>query len=486
MTAPAVVISIADGGLGILPEDTSSDTAKIGVCSLGVANTIYSFRGPDTTSVKTTLGEGPLVESVCHHLQKSNGKTVHACKVTASVVGANSAVTKSNGSAPTVSLTGAPLDDYQGIIAIVASGALGVGTFKYTMDNGDVYSVTLTIPAGGSYVIPNSGITVTFASGTYTAGDTFSWTSTAPGFSNSDFATAADALIASPLTWKLLHLVGSGVDAAAALTLATTMGSKLDTAESSRRWARGIVELPAIDKALAITAFASFAHRRVAVVGGFLELVSDVQVGRVYKRSLGTPFTARVARVPISVDAARDETDSDLLSLAGVVRLVPSGAAAATGYNDEYATPGLDSARFVSATTIPGVPGFFITNPNLMAPPGSDFKWMQYGRVMDRACEVTNVALTKYLSKRIKVNEFGFILEKDAAAIERNVSSQLRAALLEGGHVSAVSAVVNRADNLLSSPILRVKIRITPVGYAKSIEAELSYFNPALTLPLAA
>ncbi len=485
MTAPSVSISIADPGLGILPEDTSANVAKIGVCSAGTVNTLYSFRGPDTSAVKSTLGEGPLVDSICHHLQKSNGKTVFGCRITGSVAGANSAVTQV-GSGPVVTLTGTPLNDLQGIAVVVAGGALGVATFKYSLDGGDTYSAVLTIPSGGTYAIPGTGITLNFAAGTYVVATTYSWTSTAPGFSNTDFGNAIDACIASPFQWKLIHLVGSGVDAAAALTLATTMQSKLTTAFTMKRYARGIVEMPAIDKALAIAAFVSFVGARVSPAGGFLELVSDANPGRVEKKSVGTPYVARLARIPISVAPIRNETDTDIMSLEGVTTLVPQGSAASTGYNDEYATPGYDDARFVSAMTIPGVPGFYIAHGNLMASPGSDFRWIQYGRVMDRACEVANVALTRYLSKRIRVNSSGYILERDAAAIEKDVGSQLRAALLEGGHVSAVSVVVNRADNLLSSPILRVKVRITPVGHADQIEAELAFFNPALTLPVAA
>lgn len=482
MPIPSVTQTILDPGLGIIAEDTSADTAAIGVSSLGTANTLYAFRGPDTQAVKTTLGTGPLVEKVIYHLGKSNGKTVYAMPINSSVAGANGSVTKSNGSSPTVTVAGAARDDYQAIIAIVSTGALGVGTFKVSLDNGDVYGPVLTIPAGGSYLIPDTNITVTFPSGTYTVGDTYSWTSTAPGFSNTDFGNAMDALLARPEKWGIVHLVGQGLDASAAATLATTMGSKLTTAASSKRYARGVVEGPMVDKATMITAFAAFADARVAVCLGFLELISDVS-GRQYKRSIGTPFVARLAKIPISVDAIRNDTDSNIESIPGVVKLVPQGAAASTGYHDEGSTPGGDAARFVTAMTIPGQPGFYFCNPNLMSAPGSDFKWMQYGRIMDRACTVTNQAMTRYLGKRIPLDPAtGFILEAEALAIESDLASQLRAALKEPGHVSEIKVVVNRADNLLSSPVLRVKVLITPKAYAKTIEVELGFFNPAVAL----
>lgn len=478
MPTPSTNISVLDPSLGVVAEDPKGSSAKIGVCSLGVANTIYSYRGPDTKKVRDELGEGPLVEAVVHHLNASKGKTVYACKITASVAGTHGAITRSNGASPIVSVAGAPLDDYSNIIRIAGTGALGVGTFQISQDGGDVYGPLLTIPSGGSYVVPGTGMTLTFPAGTYTAGDTYTWTSVAPGFSNADFSAAIDALIAVQSNkWRFVHLVGQGVDASAALTLATTMQSKLEAARALKRYARGVVEMPAVDKALLITAFAALAADRVSAAAGFLEMVSDVS-GRIYKRSFGHVYAPRLARNPISVDAIRNDTDSNIESLSNVVRLVPQGATAATGYHDEGATPGLDAARFATAMTIPDVPGFFVTNPNLMSAPGSDFTWMQRGFVMDRLCEIVNQAMTKYLSKRLLLGVTGFIDPGEAFAIETDILGQIKAGLQ--GEIISASVVVNRADNLLSSPILRLKARVVPYPHAKTIEAELGFTNPAL------
>jgi hypothetical protein len=480
MPIPSVAITVADGALGIIADDTTADSFKLGVSSAGTVGTLYSYRGADTSKVRTELGQGPLVEAISHHLKKSGGKTVYAMKLTSSVVGTNTAVTQSGGG-PLVTLTGAPLDQYDGIAVVVAGGALGVGTFKFSLDGGETYSVELTIPAGGTYLMPDSGVTLNFAAGTYVAATTYSWTSEAPSYSNADLSTGLDSVLAiNTAKGGFIHVVGQAADASGAATMATTLQAKLVAAAALKKYMRGIIEMPAVDKALLITAFAAFSGDRVGAVLGFLEQVSDVS-GRIYKRSLGHAFAARLAKVPISVDAIRNDTDSNIESLPGVVKLVPDGAAASTGYHDEGTTPGADAARFITAMTIPGVPGFYICNPNLMAAPGSDFKWLQYGRVMDRACEVVNLAATKYLSKRLRLDPVtGFILKAEATAIEADIGAQVRAALVQPSHAVSASVVVNRADNLLSSPVLRMKVRIVPFPHAKTIECELAFLNPAL------
>ena len=476
---PQVNVSVTDGAIGTLPEDTTANSIKLGTCSAGTAATLYSFRGPDTQVVRTTLGEGPLVESVVNHLRHSGGKTVYAWKIAASVAGANGAVTKS-GAGPNVTLSGTPNDEYQGIISIVAGGALGVGTFKYSLDGGDNYSPTITIPGGGTYAIPNSGITATFAAGTYVAAETYSWTSSAPGYSNSDLGTALDAILARPEPFGFIHAIGQGTDGTATATLATTMQSKLATAASAKRWTWGIIECPQVDKSTLISAFSSFTGDRVIVAGGWEELISEVY-SRYYKRPSAWVLAPRVAKVPISVDPIRNETDSDIESLQGVLKLVPVGAAASTGYHDETATPGLEAARIASLCSIVGRSGFYVSNASMMSAAGSDFKYVQHRRVMDRACEVANQRLTKYLGKRLQINPTtGYILGAEADKIEIDVGAVLRAALKAPGHVSDVAVVVNRADNLLSDPTLRVKVRVTPVGYARTIEVEIGFFNPAL------
>lgn len=481
MPIPDATLTIVDNSLGILPEDASADTAAIGACSLGTPNTIYPFRGVDAQTVKDTLGVGPLVEKTVFHLAKSEGKTVYAVPVNASVAGASGAITKSNAGGPTITLSGAPKDDAQAQIVIVTTGVLGAGVFKFTLDGGDTWSPDTTIPSGGTYVLAETGVTATFPAGTYTAGDTYTWTATAPSFVVNDFSAAMDALLADGTKkWGIVHLVGQATDAAGTVTLATTMGSKLATAAAAYRYACGVIECPAVDKALLIAAFANFVDARVMVVGGWHELQSDV-TSRVYKRPAAWSYVARLAKVPISIHPSRDASDVNLEALAGVIRLVPTGAAASTGYHDENVTPAFDSARFVSLRTITGRQGFYVTNGKTMAGTTSDFGEVQYRRIMDRGCDVTRNAILAYLNKKLLVDKTtGQLLEDEAQGIEADVGGQLRTALVQDGHASDVTVVVNRTDNLLSTKKLRVKVRIVPPGYSGFIEVEIGFRNPAL------
>ncbi|MFN7135503.1 MAG: DUF2586 family protein, partial [Myxococcales bacterium] len=152
-------------------------------------------------------------------------------------------------------------------------------------------------------------------------------------------------------------------------------------------------------------------------------------------------------------------------------------------YRDEQVTPALDAARFCTLRTIVGRQGFYVTNGRLMAPSGSDYRFIHLRRVMDRACQVTHNGLLQFLNESVRVDaETGFIDDRDARAIEAYIEGQLNAALTAPGHASSVEVLVKRDENILSTQTLTATVRVVPLGYAKSIQADVGFTNPALQL----
>ena len=80
MGIPDVKIRIADGGTGATSGSSENVHAKIGVCSLGVPNTVYAFNDKDT--MRSTLGVGPLVQDGASPLLASSAtsRRLAACR----------------------------------------------------------------------------------------------------------------------------------------------------------------------------------------------------------------------------------------------------------------------------------------------------------------------------------------------------------------------------------------------------------------------
>jgi hypothetical protein len=476
---PDATLTVTDGALGAIePEDASS--ATIGSCSAGTINTLYAFT--DTKDLSDTLGTGPAVEAAAHKLSIGGG-TVFVVRVdNTSTPGTNGSVTHNGTGVSVMSVSGAPFDAYKVRVTIVLGGtnpAAGTATFKYSVDGGDNYSGEIALPTSGSYPITGTGLTLAFTAASLVAADTYSFDSVAPGYNSTELTTAWNALVADPRTWKFCHITGAASSAANQATIATAVGALLTTAETNYRFTYAILEMPDLGDgttgdAASIAAYASFAHSRIMQCAGFCELTSIVS-GRIHKRSAAWPIAARRHKAPISESSMRVKSGS----LPGVVSL----------YRDELLHRGLDAARFATLRTHVGRAGFWITEGKMMAAQGSDYGLVQRREVMDRACTIGRSAMVEELGDGLRVNPAnaasrpGMIDERDARAIESEILAKVAEAVLAvGALLRSLGATVNRTDNIISSNLVRAKIRVLPKAYANNMSADIGFENPALDI----
>jgi hypothetical protein len=493
MGLPDATLAIQDGALGILPASVDSAHVKIGVCSTGAQNVLQSFS--DLATLKSTMGVGPLVQAAGLALTttvKGRGaRPVYVMRVAPTTAGACGAVTKTavGSSTGTVTVAGAAFDAFQVRVLITRTGTLNVGAFKYSMDGGDTYSTEITIPGGGTYLIPDSNVTLTFVPGGgavfFEALDVHVFNTTAPEFTTSDLTTTMAALLADSTTWGFIHLVGapqSGNDAtksAASATIAAAMATHMSTAEAASRYGFCLMDAPDVandssgDTALD-AAFVNFSNTRVGVGAGYSEQVSAVD-GRIYRRPDNWTVAARVACIPVHEQPSRVDSGP-------VTGIVTQG-------RDERVREYLDAKRFSTLRTHIGKQGSYITSGRLMAANGSDFQLIPNRRVIDKACTAARAAMLKFLDDDLLVNGTsstvaagqpgapGTIADSEAIRVENYVRSQVESALQ--GSVSSVQVVCNRSDAILTTQNLRLTIRVIPKGYARFITATIGLSNPA-------
>lgn len=376
-------------------------------------------------------------------------------------------------------ITGAPLDAYQVVLEVVrgaASLAANAATVKVSLDGGETFGPELAVPISGALALTGTGLTATFSNGSFVAGERYEFRTAAPAPNLSDISAAFERMLASSTDVELVHVVGAA-DAVAA----TAIDVLADGAIAAHKPRVVLLEARAPRAEEAVSAwradlkddFEDFVSDRIAVCAGEADYYAVL--GRRYvRRSIGTLVAARAALVPISED------------LAFVARGALPGVLAIT--HDEDSTPDLNEARFITTRQHQGLPGYYITNPLMMAAPGSDFALLQRRRVWDRAYRVLRRTVLPFLSTDLLVNPAdvssplvpGAIDEVDAATIEDRATDALTDALLRSTprHVTAVSVLVDRSTNLLSTEELIVTFDITPKSYAKRIRGRLGFINP--------
>lgn len=477
IAVPAVSSTLLDGGIGIVAASLANVHWKVGTCSSGVAGTTYPFSGTDPNNVKTTLGKGPLVDATIDALIRSGGKTVYARKpTTVSTAGVAGAVTSSGTSPPVITLTGTPYNDAVNKIRIVTAGARGTFTFQHSTDNGNTWSSAYTSAAT---VLLSNGVTANIANTAASLDNTWTWNDSAPALTSSDMSAELDAIIASPYVARWVHFVGQPTDAATLATIATMVDGKMTTAYAAKKPMWALLEGPPVDKATMATAFASFVSNFVSIVGGFCDY-TNLNGGTLDKVSAGRPVSGRIALNPLGVHHSRLPNDSDLSPLPGIVRLVPDGALASSGYNDENATPGLNAARITSLGSIPGVAGFYPKNTLTMASTTSDYQQLPLLQIALEVVSLYNAWAASNLSVRLRKNlATGYILPSVADALNDDASDYILTGLKSGNPngspVDGLRVIVNRADNLSADPTLRGKIRIVGPAFASAISFDIGF-----------
>lgn len=468
MTAPNVSFTILSGGLGNSPPSPGGTVCIVGCSSSGTANVVSGpYASP--AALVAAYGYGPGVE--CAAACIAAGLQPLFIKTPNTTAGASGAVTHTGTGASVMTVTtGVAYDRYDVVVTMTRSGTVGTDPepgFTVSLDGGLTASGEARMPASGDYTIPNTGLVIHFTTATIVAGDTYTFSSTAPAWGSSDITAAIGALKLSTKLAGLVHVVGP-MSATIAGVYKTALGAFL-AAKKPIRATCETVDISS-NEAAWMTAiendYATFTSDLIGVCAGPI-LYGSALSGVQFRRSIGFPHIVRLGKIAISKSTG-EVADG---ALDGVT----------TVYHDEALVPGLDADRFITVSSIPGLIGYYVTRPNLMASVGSDFTEMQYGRVMDEAVRLTYNFFVQRLNSRVRLNKAtGFILEKDARALESGNDAKLSQGLVAPGDASSIQTIVSRTDNISSTKTLTVTVKVLPLGYLEYITITMTFTNPAL------
>jgi hypothetical protein len=383
-----------------------------------------------------------------------------------------------------MTVSGAPFDDAYWLVQVVTGGTIGTSAvIKVSPDYGRTFT-TVNLGTANSYAIPNSGITLNFGVGALVAGDTFAFNGVAPHWVDTDVQAALASLYNQTSFYPLdIFITGPALEAdgVAIDTYMTALANKkiftnaiLESVDvtwgglSNQTEAQWVTALE--------TAWAPFVatNGQIGVTAGYYNEVSPIDGGE-YRRPLSWFAAVRDASVPISEDWGFVER-GQLTPM--VIPTSPDGFV----YHDENVLEGLDGARFITATSIQTLPGLYITNPNMMCAPSSDFNWAQHRHVINKFMQVLYNFFVQKLNGSIRVSKAtGFILPQDANTLENGCDAQLAAQIVNTGDCSAASIAVTRDNNILSTNQLEVTGTVVPLAYAKQIEITVGFNNPAVS-----
>lgn len=208
-----VNIEVQDGNLGRNSSTGSFVQVKIGASTSTSTVPVLVKNTMKPAEIKEKLGCTPLADA-CIDATENGLKKLYAIPVKADVDGTIGEVTKTGESKGTVTASGKPNNAYDVVVKITATGKVNKGSFAYSIDGGNNFSDEYTIPLGGTFELPGTGITLTFADSgeeeePFMEEDAFSFSSTAPTLSNSSVLKAVESLISFNSEFEIVHIVGT-------------------------------------------------------------------------------------------------------------------------------------------------------------------------------------------------------------------------------------------------------------------------------------
>jgi hypothetical protein len=410
------------------------------------------------------------------------------------LLGAKASTPLPFGSNGVATVAGPANDIYNFTVKIVRGGLIGGAnpvTLSWSVDGVNFTSEQL-IPLSGIFLIKdlilNTGVTITFT-GTLDIDDTFTFTSTAPQTTSTDFLTALDAVLLD--TMRPCGFITSPCSVTRAF--ASSIDAKLQAALQSR-FVAGLFNTRDIAEGVPGETEVQW---ETALQNDFLGFVSNYGLIRMAAGAVlhNSTYTGREYRRPNSFDAASRRASipvhEDLGKTAsGVLRNVLAI------YHDEALSLSLKAARFITTRTYDIRPGqFYITSSPTMAD-ATDvaFNLLEYsdlalsvGRIAkDTAFPFINRSMDAIPAKDSTGAPAGALSVTSAATIKAPIQAAIKTFLFRpksDGQVSASTqtdyVTVLRNYSYLATREIRMDVSVTPLGLNELITINVQLNIPA-------
>ena len=199
-------------------------------------------------------------------------------------------------------------------------------------------------------------------------------------------------------------------------------------------------------------------HRLGCLCALSLRRSATIATGRLVIRNTAGLYAGRVSSIPVQ----QHPGEVSLGSIPSIVTLAPAGI------NSGHISA-LDDARFITFRTYEGMPGFYVNDGRIMAPPTSDYQQVETRRTVDKASREVRLAGLRFHK--------GPATPGGIAAFQAALQVPL-GVMIADGEIMGGRVVIPAGQNVLSTGKLRAQLRIVPVPIMREIELEIGLENP--------
>ncbi|MCB9245974.1 MAG: DUF2586 family protein [Flavobacteriales bacterium] len=201
-------------------------------------------------------------------------------------------------------------------------------------------------------------------------------------------------------------------------------------------------------------------NNRVAILIGAADDAENAAVGALIGRLAAIPVQRKISRV---ADGAVEGITEAYLTDGSTVEAVESDWEA------------IHAKGYIFFRTHASRDGYYFTSDVTCTADTDDYNSLARGRVIDKAIVLAYDVMLQYLNDEIAVAEDGTISLALAKNWQGQLEERIGRAMVAQGEASDVQAVVDPAQDVLSSNQITVTLRILPVGYSDTINVELGF-----------
>lgn len=127
-----------------------------------------------------------------------------------------------------------------------------------------------------------------------------------------------------------------------------------------------------------------------------------------------------------------------------------------------------------------GKDGIYLAGDPTCDPITSDFAFINRVRTIEKARRLAYGVLLEELGEEVPTDTAtGFLKPAYAVDLRRKVENALTLAMVNTGEASAVSCEIDLSQNILATDTVEAVVKVQPVGTALTLEAPVSFTNPA-------
>jgi hypothetical protein len=197
-------------------------------------------------------------------------------------------------------------------------------------------------------------------------------------------------------------------------------------------------------------------------------LIGDTESGA---RAMIGVLLGRLANIPVQRNPGRVKD--------GSLPITAAYLGTATLESDSSKAIAIHNNGFITLRMHPGKAGYYFSDDPTCVAATDDYSSLARCRVIDKAIRIAATTFTEELLDEVLIDSTGKIATVKAKYYQTIIETAINTAMTAESEISAVNAFVDDQQNVLSTNKICVELRITPVGYAKAIEIQLGFNNPA-------